>query len=158
MAVYEGTLVGSGLRFGVVVSRFNNFITERLLDGATDGLRRHGVDMETVDVAWVPGTFEMPIVAKKMAKSGLYDAVICLGAVIRGGTPHFDYVATQVSRGVAQAGWEAEIPVTFGVLTTDTIEQAIERAGTKAGNKGFEAAMAALESAQLLKQLPNSLR
>ena len=99
MAVYEGMLVGSGLRFGVVVSRFNNFITERLLDGATDGLRRHGVDMETVDVAWVPGTFEMPIVAKKMAKSGQYDAVICLGAVIRGGTPHFDYVATQVSRG-----------------------------------------------------------
>ena len=154
MVVYEGTFVGAGLKFGIVVSRFNSVITEKLLDGAKDTLRRHGVDLDGVDIAWVPGTFEMPLVAKRFAKSGKYDAVICLGAVIRGGTPHFEYVSSQVARGVAQAAWDAEIPVTFGVLTTDSIEQAIERAGTKAGNKGGEAALAALESAQLMKELP----
>jgi 6,7-dimethyl-8-ribityllumazine synthase len=155
--VYEGRLLGAGLRIAVVVSRFNNFITERLLEGALDGLRRHGVERD-VDVAWVPGTFEMPLVARRLAASGNYDAVCCLGAVIRGGTPHFEYVATQVSRGVAQAAWDTDVPVIFGVLTTDTIEQAIERAGTKAGNKGFEAATAAIEMAQLTKSLPQRKR
>tara|TARA_Y100001934_G_scaffold263602_1_gene339484 strand:- start:188 stop:652 length:465 start_codon:yes stop_codon:yes gene_type:complete len=154
MAVFEGSLSGNGLKFGIVVSRFNDFITGKLLEGAQATLRLHGVDMDGVDVAWVPGTFEMPLVANRLAKSGKYDAVICLGAVIRGGTPHFEYVASQVARGVAQASWESGIPVTFGVLTTDSIEQAIERAGTKAGNKGGEAALAAMESAQLLKKLP----
>ena len=156
MNVYEGTFVGTGLKIGIVVSRFNNFITERLLDGAMDALVRHGVSSDDVDVMWVPGTFEMPLVTKRAAESGLYDTVICLGAVIRGGTPHFEYVSTQVARGVAQAGWDSGIPVTFGVLTTDTIEQAIERAGTKAGNKGVEAAMAALETAQLMTRLPGA--
>ena len=151
--VFEGKLVGQGLRMAVVVSRFNSFITEKLLDGAMDGLRRHGVDGD-IDIAWVPGTFEMPLVARRLAASGSYDAVVCLGAVIRGGTPHFEYVATQVSRGVAQAAWDTDVPVIFGVLTTDNIEQAIERAGTKAGNKGFEAAVSAIEMAQLTLALP----
>jgi len=152
-SVYEGKLTGAGLRIGVVVSRFNSFITEKLLEGAIDGLRRHGVEHD-IDIAWVPGTFEMPLVARRLAASGGYDAVICLGAVIRGDTPHFEHVATQVARGVAQAAWDTDVPVIFGVLTTDNVEQAIERAGTKAGNKGFDAAVSALEMAQLCRTLP----
>ena len=155
--VYEGTLVGGGLRFAVVASRFNNFITEKLLEGCLDGFKRHGVE-SAVDLAWVPGTFEMPLVARRLAQSGRYDAVCCLGAVIRGGTPHFDYVATQMSRGISQAAWDTDVPVVFGVLTTDNIEQAIERAGTKGGNKGFDAAVTAIEMAQLYKVLPSRAR
>ena len=137
----EGNLDASGLRFGVVVGRFNSFISERLLDGALDALLRHGAADGAITVARVPGSFEIPLVAQKMAASGSYDAVICLGAVIRGGTPHFDYVASEVSKGIAQASLQSGIPIAFGVLTTDTIEQAVERAGTKAGNKGFDAAV-----------------
>lgn len=151
---YEGNLVATGLRFGVVVSRWNAFITERLLDGALDTLKRHGADIDTVDVARVPGTFEVPLVAQRMAHSGRYDAVICLGCLIRGSTPHFDYIASECSKGIGQAMMSSGVPVAFGVLTTDSIEQAIERAGTKAGNKGAEAAGAALEMANLLKELP----
>ena len=150
---YEGKLLGEGLRFGIVVSRFNEFISRKLLEGAQDALYRHGVSEEDVDVAWVPGSFEIPLVAKKMAHSGRYDAIICLGAVIRGATPHFDYVAAEVSKGIANVALESGRPVLFGVLTTDTIEQAIERAGTKAGNKGFDAAVAAIEMANLLRAL-----
>ncbi len=149
----EGDFKGEGLRFGIVVGRFNNFISKKLLEGALDALSRHGVSLDAVEVAWVPGSFEIPLVAKKMALSGKYDAIICLGAIIRGSTPHFDYVAAECSKGIAQVMLETEKPVVFGVLTTDTIEQAIERAGTKAGNKGFEAAMAALEMANLLKKI-----
>ena len=149
----EGDLIGNGLKIAVVVSRFNSFITDKLLQGAEDAMLRHGVERDDIEVAFVPGTFEMPLVAKKMAASKKYHAVCCLGAVIRGGTPHFDYVATQVSRGVAQASWDTELPIAFGVITTDTIEQAIERAGTKAGNKGFDAAVTAIEMAQLFKKL-----
>jgi len=152
--VYEGDFNAAGGRFAIVASRFNAFIVEKLVEGALDALRRHGADVSTVDVAWVPGTFEMPLVARRMATSKKYDAVICVGAVIRGGTPHFDYVAGQCARGVSQAGWDADVPVAFGVLTTDSIEQCIERAGTKMGNKGFEAAVAAIETANLLKSLP----
>jgi 6,7-dimethyl-8-ribityllumazine synthase len=151
--VLEGNLVGGGLSVAVCVSRFNQFITEKLLEGCLDGLKRHGVD-GTVDVAWAPGTFELPLVAKKLAASGKYQAVICLGAVIRGATAHFDFVAGQAASGISQAGLETGVPVVFGVLTTDTIEQAIERAGTKAGNKGFDAAATAIEMAQLVKALP----
>ena len=151
--VFEGNLVGAGLKFAIVVSRFNEFITQKLLDGALDGFRRHDVDMATVDIAWTPGTFEMPLVAKRLALSGRYDAICCLGAVMRGGTPHFEYVATQVSRGIAEAAWETNIPVAFGILTTDTLEQAVERAGTKGGNKGFDAAATAIEMAQLMRSL-----
>jgi 6,7-dimethyl-8-ribityllumazine synthase len=147
----EGHLVGQGLRFGIVVGRFNEFITSKLLSGALDALRRHGVEESNVDVAWVPGAFEIPFAAKKMATSGRYDAVITLGAVIRGATPHFDYVANEVAKGVASISLSANTPTIFGVLTTDTIEQAIERAGTKAGNKGWEAATAAIEMANLNK-------
>jgi 6,7-dimethyl-8-ribityllumazine synthase len=150
---YEGVLSGTGLRFAIVVSRFNSFITERLLEGALDAFRRHGVE-GGVDIAWVPGTFEMPLVARRLAKCGRYDAVCCLGAVIRGGTPHFDYVAAQMSRGISQAAWDSDLPVVFGVLTTDNIEQAVDRAGTKGGNKGFDAAVTAIEMAQLMKKLP----
>jgi 6,7-dimethyl-8-ribityllumazine synthase len=150
---FEGNLVGSGLRFGVVVGRFNDFITGKLCEGALDGLKRHGVDLASVDTAWVPGSFEIPLVAKRLAGSGRYDAVICLGAVIRGATPHFDYVAAEVSKGVANVALQSEVPVIFGVLTTDSIEQAIERAGTKAGNKGYDAAVAAIEMANLLKAM-----
>lgn len=153
--VFEGTLEGKGLKVGIVVGRFNSFISEKLLSGALDALRRHGVDLADVDVAWVPGAFELPVVVKQMAQSNRYGAVIALGAVIRGGTPHFEHVATQVARGVAQSAWESGVPVTFGVLTTDTIEQAVERAGTKAGNKGFDAAVAAIEMARLLQALPS---
>ncbi|MFQ5854631.1 MAG: 6,7-dimethyl-8-ribityllumazine synthase [Anaerolineae bacterium] len=146
-------LTGEGLRFGVVVSRWNKFVTAKLLDGAIDALLRHGVAETDVDIAWVPGSFEIPLTAKRMAGTDRYDAIICLGAVIRGATPHFDYIAGEAAKGIAQAGMETDLPVLFGVITTDTIEQAIERAGTKAGNKGFEAAVAAIEMANLLRAL-----
>ncbi|UOQ95050.1 6,7-dimethyl-8-ribityllumazine synthase [Halobacillus shinanisalinarum] len=145
----EGNLVGSGLKIGIVVGRFNDFITGRLYDGALDGLKRHGVNLDDVEAAWVPGAFEVPLVAGKMANSGKYDAVITLGAVIRGSTPHFDYVCGEAAKGVSQASVQSGVPVIFGVITTDTIEQAIERAGTKAGNKGWEAATGAIEMANL---------
>ncbi len=151
--VLEGEFRGEGLRFGIVVGRFNSLISKKLLEGALDALSRHGVALDQVAVAWVPGSFEIPLVAKKMAASQKYDAIICLGAIIRGATPHFDYVAAEASKGIAQVMLETEVPISFGVLTCDTIEQAIERAGTKAGNKGFEAAMAALEMANLLRKL-----
>jgi 6,7-dimethyl-8-ribityllumazine synthase len=151
--IIEGNLVASGKRFGIVVSRFNSFISARLLEGALDALRRHGVKDDEVTVAWVPGSFETPVAVRRMAESGNYHAVIALGAVIRGSTPHFDYVAAEVSKGVAQVALHSGIPVLFGVLTTDTIEQAVERAGTKAGNKGADAAMAAIEMVNLLEQL-----
>lgn len=149
--VYEGHLLGQGLKIGIVAGRFNEFITSKLLSGAIDALVRHGVAEDDIEVAWVPGAFEIPLVAKKMAGLNRYDAVITLGAVIRGATPHFDYVSAEVSKGVAKVGLDANLPVIFGVLTVDTIEQAIERAGTKAGNKGWEAANTAIEMANLLK-------
>ncbi|SDB90610.1 6,7-dimethyl-8-ribityllumazine synthase [Shouchella lonarensis] len=149
--VYEGQLVATGLKVGIVVGRFNEFITSKLLGGAEDALKRHGA--ESADVAWVPGAFEIPFAAKKMAESGKYDAVITLGTVIRGSTPHFDYVCNEVAKGVSSLSLTSGIPVIFGVLTTDTIEQAVERAGTKAGNKGWEAATAAIEMANLAKSL-----
>jgi 6,7-dimethyl-8-ribityllumazine synthase len=149
----EGKLDATGLRFGIVVGRFNSFIGERLLEGALDAIIRHGGTDRDIAVARVPGAFEIPLVAKKLAESGKYDALICLGAVIRGSTPHFDYVASEVSKGVASVSLDTGVPVAFGVLTTDSIEQAIERAGTKAGNKGFEAAVTAIETANLLKGL-----
>lgn len=149
----EGNLQASGKKFGIVVSRFNSFIAERLLEGALDTLRRSGVKDKEIEVARVPGAYEIPLVARKMALSGRYDAVICLGAVIRGATPHFDLVANEAAKGIAQVGMEAGIPVLFGVLTTDTIEQSIERAGSKAGNKGSECAAAAIEMVNLLPQL-----
>lgn len=151
--VYEGHLVGAGLKVGIVVARFNEFITGKLLSGAEDALRRHGVEQSNVDVAWVPGAYEIPIVAKKLAASGKYDAIITLGTVIRGATPHFDYVCSEVAKGVSALNMQEGIPIIFGVLTTDTIEQAIERAGTKAGNKGWDAGTAAIEMANLLKQI-----
>ncbi|AEG59973.1 6,7-dimethyl-8-ribityllumazine synthase [Desulforamulus ruminis] len=151
--VFEGHLVGNGLKFGIVVGRFNEFITHKLLGGALDALKRHGVEEDDIEIAWVPGAFEVPLVAKKMAGLKRYDAVICLGAIIRGATPHFDYVAAEVSKGVAKVGLDSDLPVVFGVITADTIEQAIERAGTKAGNKGWDAANTALEMANLLKEL-----
>jgi 6,7-dimethyl-8-ribityllumazine synthase len=151
--VYEGPLVGTGLRFAIVVARFNSFITEQLLGGARDGLRRHGAADDDVDVAWVPGALEIPITAQRLAASGRYAAVICLGAVIRGATPHFDYVCAETAKGVATTGLQTGVPCIFGVLTTNTIEEAIERAGTKAGNKGYDAATAAIEMATLLRQL-----
>ncbi len=150
---FEGQLIGEGLKFAIVVSRFNEFITHKLLEGAEDALTRHGVDMANVDIAWVPGAFEIPLVAKRLATTGRYDGVICLGAVIRGATPHFNYVAAEVSKGIANAALQTGVPILFGVLTTDTIEQAIERAGTKAGNKGFDAAEAAIEMANLLRAI-----
>ncbi len=153
MRTFEGNLVAEGLRFGIVVGRFNEFIGGKLLVGAIDALKRHGVEEDNVEIAWVPGAFEIPLVAKKMAKTKKYDGVICLGAVIRGATPHFDYVSNEVSKGIASVSLDTEIPVIFGVLTTDTIEQAIERAGTKAGNKGYDAAVTAIEMANLLNQL-----
>ncbi|RKD24923.1 6,7-dimethyl-8-ribityllumazine synthase [Caminicella sporogenes DSM 14501] len=153
MKVYEGMLVSKNQKFGIVIGRFNEFIGSKLLDGALDGLKRHGVLEDNIEIAWVPGAFEIPLVAKKMAKSKKYDAIICLGAVIRGFTPHFDYVSNEVSKGIANVSLDTEVPVIFGVLTTDTIEQAIERAGTKAGNKGYEAALTAIEMANLLKDI-----
>lgn len=153
MKVYEGNLVSNGKKFGIVVSRFNEFITSKLLSGAEDALVRHGVNGDDISVAWVPGAFEIPLVAQKMAKSNKYDAVICLGAVIKGSTSHYDYVCAEVSKGVANAGMNTEVPVIFGVVTTDNIEQAIERAGTKAGNKGYDAAVTAIEMANLFDNL-----
>lgn len=150
---YEGKLTAEGLKFGIVASRFNEFITNKLVEGALDALIRHGASDKDISIAWVPGAFEIPLVAKKMAQSGDYDAVLCLGAVIRGSTPHFDYVAAEVSKGVAQVGMTTNTPAIFGVITTDTIEQAIERAGTKAGNKGFEAGESAIEMANLLRSI-----
>lgn len=149
---FEGQLIAEGLKFGLVVGRFNEFITGKLVTGALDALERHGVKKEDIDIAWVPGAFEIPLTAKKMARRD-YDAVICLGAVIRGATPHFDYVASEVAKGVAHVGLDLEKPVIFGVITADTIEQAIERAGTKAGNKGWDAAVSAIEMANLLKEI-----
>ncbi|WP_297990207.1 6,7-dimethyl-8-ribityllumazine synthase [Anoxybacillus sp.] len=151
MNVYEGNLVGTGLKVGIVVARFNEFITSKLLAGALDGLKRHGVSEHDIDVAWVPGAFEIPLVAKKMAESKKYDAVITLGAVIRGATSHYDYVCNEVAKGTSHAALSSGVPVIFGVLTTDTIEQAIERAGTKAGNKGWEAALSAIEMANVMR-------
>jgi 6,7-dimethyl-8-ribityllumazine synthase len=149
----EGKLDATGLKVGIVVGRFNSFISDRLLEGAVDALIRHGAADENIEVARVPGAFEIPLAAQKMAALGKYDALICLGAVIRGSTPHFDYVASEVSKGVAQVSLKTGLPIAFGVLTTDSIEQAIERAGTKAGNKGFEAAMTVIESVQLFRSL-----
>jgi 6,7-dimethyl-8-ribityllumazine synthase len=154
MTNYEGKLNGKGLKFALVVGRFNELISGRLYEGALDCLKRHDVDDADVDAAWVPGAFEMPLVARKLADSGRYDAVVCLGAVIRGGTPHFDYVAGEAAKGIAKIGLDTGVPCVFGVLTTDTIEQAVERAGTKAGNKGWSAASTALEMANLVKTLP----
>ncbi|MDZ4179518.1 MAG: 6,7-dimethyl-8-ribityllumazine synthase [Coriobacteriia bacterium] len=153
MKTYEGDLIGTGLKVGIVISRFNELLSSRLLGGAVDALGRHGVDAEAVDTAWVPGAFEIPLVAKKMADSGRYDAVITLGVIIRGGTPHFEYVAAEASKGVAKASLDSGVPVVFGLITADTIEQAVERAGTKAGNKGWDAAMAAIEMANLIKAI-----
>lgn len=153
MKMYEGNLVAQNLKVGIVVGRFNEFIVSKLLGGAIDGLKRHGMTEEDIEIAWVPGAFEIPLVAKKMANTKKYDAVICLGAVIKGSTPHFDYVCAEASKGIASASLDTEIPVIFGVLTTDTIEQAIERAGTKAGNKGYDSAMTAIEMANLLKTI-----
>lgn len=149
--IYQGSLMGEGLKFMIVVSRFNEFFSGKLLEGARDALVRHGVAEEDIDVAWTPGSFEIPLIAKRMAQSGRYDAVLCLGAVIRGGTPHFDYIAAEVSKGVAKAGLDTGVPVIFGVITTDTLEQAIERSGTKEGNMGFKTAMNGIEMANLIK-------
>jgi 6,7-dimethyl-8-ribityllumazine synthase len=153
MKVFQGELQAKGLKFAIIVSRFNDFITGKLLEGAVDGLVRHGAREEDIDVIKVPGAFEIPLTAKKVASKGSYNALICLGTVIRGATPHFDYVAAEVSKGVAAASMETGVPIAFGVLTTDTIEQAVERAGTKSGNKGFDAAMTAIEMAQVFKKL-----
>jgi 6,7-dimethyl-8-ribityllumazine synthase len=150
--IFEGKLLGEGLRLGIVVSRFNEFITNKLLSGALDMLKRHGVSEDAVDVAWVPGAFEIPLTAQKMVERG-YDAVICLGAVIRGATPHFDYVASEVTKGIAQVSLASGVPVVYGLITADTLEQAIERAGTKAGNKGADAAVTALEMVNLFREL-----
>lgn len=153
MKVYEGKLISQSQKFGIIIGRFNEFIGSKLLGGALDGLKRHGVLEDDIEIVWVPGAFEIPLVAKKMAEAKKYDAVICLGAVIRGATPHFDYVSSEVSKGIASASLDTGVPIIFGVLTTDTIEQAIERSGTKAGNKGYEAAVTAIEMANLLKEL-----
>jgi 6,7-dimethyl-8-ribityllumazine synthase len=152
--VYEGYLQGEGLRFGLVVSRFNEFIGGKLLSGALDSLTRHGVLPTDIEVAWVPGAMEIPLAAQRLAKRGKYDGIVCLGAVIRGSTPHFDYVASEVAKGVAMVQLETGVPIGFGVLTTDTIEQAVERAGTKAGNKGWDSALAALEMVNLFRNIP----
>lgn len=152
MKIFEGKLTDQGSRYGIVVGRFNEFIGGKLLSGALDALKRHGVSEESIDIAWVPGAFEIPLIAKKMAGQG-YDALICLGAVIRGSTPHFDYVSSEVTKGIAHVSLETGIPVIFGVLTTDSIEQAIERAGTKAGNKGYDAAVTAIEMVNLIHGL-----
>ncbi|TVY11561.1 6,7-dimethyl-8-ribityllumazine synthase [Paenibacillus cremeus] len=150
--VYEGHLVSQGMKYGIVVGRFNEFITHKLLGGAQDALKRHGVQEDEIEIAWVPGAFEIPLIAQKMAESGRYDAVITLGAVIRGSTPHFDYVCNEAAKGVSAIALKTGVPTIFGVLTTDSIEQAVERAGTKAGNKGWEAAVTAIEMANLTKQ------
>jgi 6,7-dimethyl-8-ribityllumazine synthase len=150
---YKGMLLGEGLRFGLVVSRFNEFISGRLLEGAKDALLRHGVKEDDIEVAWTPGSFEAPLIAKKLVESGKYNAVICLGAVIRGGTPHFEYIAAEVTKGIASVSLNSGVPVVHGVITADTLEQAIERAGTKQGNKGFDAALSAIEMANLIRNL-----
>jgi len=148
---FEGMLLGKGLKFGLVAPRFNDFISRRLVEGAQDALLRHGVSEEDIEIAWVPGSFEIPLIAKKLAQTKRYDAVICLGAVIRGGTPHFEYIASEVAKGIANVGLETGLSIIYGVITADTLEQAIERAGTKEGNKGFEAAVSAIEMANLVK-------
>lgn len=153
MKVIEGSLIAGGEKFGIVVGRFNEFIGGKLLSGAIDGLKRHGVVDDNIDVIWVPGAFEIPFIAKKLANSQRYDCIICVGAVIKGSTPHFDYVSSEVSKGIANVSLETGIPIVFGVLTTDSIEQAIERAGTKAGNKGFDAAVTAIEMTNLIKMI-----
>jgi 6,7-dimethyl-8-ribityllumazine synthase len=153
MKTIEGELQAKGLKFGIVVSRFNEFITSKLLDGAVDALLRHGAKEEDIDVVRVPGSFEIPLIAKKLALKGTYNAIICLGAIIRGSTPHFEYIAAEVSKGIATTSMETGVPVAFGIITSDTIEQAIERSGTKSGNKGWDAAMTAIEMAQLIKKL-----
>jgi len=150
---FEGMLLGKGLKFGLVISRFNEFFTKKLLEGAQDALLRHGVEDEDIELAWVPGSFEIPLIAKKLAQTKKYDAVICLGAVIRGGTPHFEYIASEVTKGIASVGLETGLPVIYGILTADTLEQAIERAGTKEGNEGFKAAVTAIEMANLAKSI-----
>lgn len=153
MNTFEGKVVSSGIKVGIVASRFNEFITSKLVAGAMDGLIRHDVNEDDVDVAWVPGAFEVPLIAKKMAGSGKYDAVICVGVVIRGSTSHYDYVCSEVSKGIASVSLSSGIPVMFGILTTDTIEQAIERAGTKAGNKGYDCALGAIEMVNLIREI-----
>lgn len=153
MNVFEGNLVSKEMKIGIVVARFNEFITSKLLSGAVDALTRHDVADDCIDVAWVPGAFEIPLIASKMANSGKYDAVICLGAVIRGNTSHYDYVCSEVSKGIAQVSMSSQVPVMFGVVTTENIEQAIERAGTKAGNKGYDAAMGAIEMVNLIRAM-----
>ncbi len=156
MKIFEGSMIAGGMKIGIVASRFNEFITSKLISGAVDGLKRHGVEDDDISLAWVPGAFEIPVIAKKMALSGNYDAVICLGAVIRGATSHYDYVCNEVSKGVAHISLETGVPVLFGILTTENIEQAIERAGTKAGNKGYDCALSAIEMVNLSKALPHT--
>jgi 6,7-dimethyl-8-ribityllumazine synthase len=151
--LYEGNLIGKGLKFGVIVSRFNEVITSRLLNGAKDSFLRHGVDEKDIDVAWTPGCLEIPLAAKKMAQSGIYNAIVCLGCVIRGGTPHFEYVSSEVNRGISRVSLDTGVPVIQGIITADTLEQAIERAGAKEGNRGFAAASSAIEMANLMKTL-----
>ncbi len=153
MKVFEGKLVSKKIKVGIVAARFNEFITSKLLDGALDGLKRHDVPEDAIQVAWVPGAFEIPLIASKMAQSGKYDAVICLGAVIRGSTTHYDYVCSEVSKGIANVSLQTGVPVLFGVLTTENIEQAIERAGTKAGNKGYDCALSAIEMVNLIREI-----
>ncbi|MBM4136363.1 MAG: 6,7-dimethyl-8-ribityllumazine synthase [Nitrospira sp.] len=153
MKIIEGELQAKGLKFGIVMSRFNDFITSKLLDGAVDALLRHGAKEEDIDIVRVPGSFEIPMVAKRMALKGTYNAIICLGTIIRGATPHFEYIAAEASKGIASVSIETGLPVAFGIITSDTIEQAVERAGTKSGNKGWDAAITAIEMAQLLKKL-----
>ena len=155
MKIYEGKVVAKGIKVGIVAARFNEFIVSKLVAGAVDGLKRHDVREEDIEVAWVPGCFEIPLIASKMAKMGKYDAVICLGTVIRGSTSHYDYVCSEVSKGVAHVSLQSEIPVIFGVLTTENIEQAIERAGTKAGNKGYDAALSTIEMVNLINEMSN---
>jgi len=150
---YEGSLLGKGLKFGLIVSRFNEFFTRKLLEGAQDALLRHGVNEADIEVAWTPGSFEIPLVAQKMAQSKKYDAIICLAAVIRGGTPHWEYIASEATKGIARVSLETGVPVINSILTTETLEQAVERAGSKAGNKGFDAAVSAIETANLLKSM-----
>ena len=149
--LFEGMLLGKGLKFGLVVSRFNEFITKKLLEGAQDALLRHGVNQGDIEIAWVPGSFEIPLVALKLAQTKKYDAIICLGAVVRGGTPHFEYIAGEVTKGIAKVGLDTGLPISYGIITADTLEQAIERAGTKEGNEGFKAAVKAIEMANLIK-------
>ncbi|XMB66021.1 6,7-dimethyl-8-ribityllumazine synthase [Mycoplasmatota bacterium zrk1] len=153
MKIIEGNLISNNKKFGIIVGRFNEFIGGKLLSGALDGLKRHGVEEDNIEIVWVPGAFEMPLVAKKMVETSKYSSVICLGAVIKGSTPHFDYVSNEVTKGIASVSLESGIPVVFGVLTTNTIEQAIERAGTKAGNKGYDAAITAIEMSNLLHNI-----